>query len=48
MNRLRFFVLAFLFVITGVKAQQLSLFTQYREQAEILNPAAVSTSYAAI
>ncbi len=47
MNRLRLFVLAFLFVITNAKAQQLSLFTQYREQAEVLNPAAVSTSYLA-
>ncbi len=47
MNRLRLFVLASLLAVTGVKAQQLSLFTQYREQAEVLNPAALSTAYLA-
>ncbi len=47
MNRLQLFVLVFLFAFPSLKAQQLSLFTQYREQAEMLNPAAVSANYLA-
>ncbi len=47
MNRLRLFTLVFLFAITYVDAQQLNLFTQYREQAEMLNPAAISANYLA-
>ncbi len=47
MNRLQLLVLAFLFSVSSLEAQQLNLFTQYRDQAEMLNPAAVSTNYLA-
>lgn len=44
MNGLR--LLAFLMLTTTIlQAQQLSLFTQYREQASLINPAAVENDY---
>lgn len=44
MNRLKLLV-TLLFAASLVQAQQLSLFTQYRENAEIINPAAVHGDY---
>jgi hypothetical protein len=35
------------FVLGSLSAQQLSLFTQYRENATILNPAAVESDFLA-
>jgi type IX secretion system PorP/SprF family membrane protein len=46
MNGLRLLA-ALLFFATLAEAQQLSLFTQYREQATILNPAAITSDYLA-
>lgn len=37
----------FLLAATGVEAQQLSLFTQYRENATIINPAAMESDFLA-
>lgn len=48
MNRLQLhFVVLFILSASSAFSQQLSLFTQYREQMGILNPAAVSTDYLA-
>lgn len=44
MNRLHYLLLC-LVGYTTASAQQLSLFTQYRENAEIFNPAALSANY---
>jgi type IX secretion system PorP/SprF family membrane protein len=44
MNRLRLLI-ALLLCASFVQAQQLSLFTQYRENIGVLNPAAVSADY---
>ena len=46
MNRLQL-LLVFLLVASLASAQQLSLFTQYRENLDIINPAAVNSDYLA-
>jgi type IX secretion system PorP/SprF family membrane protein len=46
MNRLRL-LFALLLCTSFVQAQQLSLFTQYRENIDIINPAALTTEYLA-
>ncbi|MBR9921942.1 MAG: type IX secretion system membrane protein PorP/SprF [Bacteroidetes bacterium] len=46
MNRLRL-LFALLLCTTFAQAQQLSLFTQYRENIDIINPAALPTEYLA-
>ncbi|MCB9082661.1 MAG: PorP/SprF family type IX secretion system membrane protein [Lewinellaceae bacterium] len=45
MSGVRFLVLFLLFSTTMVKAQQLSLFTQYRENMSVINPAAIDPDY---
>lgn len=51
MNGIRFFTLflalVFTFTCSDLRAQQLTLFTQYRENLTILNPAAVETDFLA-
>ena len=40
-------ILLLLFAVQGLQAQQLSLFTQYRENTTVINPAAVEADYLA-
>ncbi len=46
MNKL-LILLAFLCLVGGLDAQQLTLFTQYRENATLINPAAMETDFLA-